>query len=375
VRAGTRGRGDAVLRHGRMTARVGLVGCGDISGVYARNAHAYDSFEIAGCASRTAAHAQAFAAEHDLVATTVDDLLADPSVDIVLNLTPVAAHVEVTRAALAAGKHVYTEKPLAPTVAAARALVDDATRRGLRLACAPDIFLSGGFQLGRRLLDEGAIGDPLAVSAAMVTSGPEERHPNPDIFYVEGGGPMLDVGPYYLGAIAALLGPVRRVTAFASTRDHERVVAAGPRAGERFPVLVATHVVAALELESGVTADFVTSWEAPGQYVCDFAVHGTEGTLQLPDPNWFGGEVKIRHGLGAWEDVPYVSPGASDARGPGLDDFARAIAADRPHRASAELGLHVLDVAECALRSAAEGRAIDVASRCERPAPAVGSAA
>jgi predicted dehydrogenase len=344
-----------------VTLRVGLVGCGDVSASYVENARAYSSYEIVACAARDRARAAAFGARHGLVATTPEELFASDDVDAVLNLTPVAAHAEVTAAAIAAGKHVYSEKPLARTAEEATALVAAAERKGVRLACAPDVFLGSAYRKARALLDDGTIGDPLAVEAAMLEGGPEERHPNADIFYGPGAGPLLDMGPYYLGAIVALLGPVRNVSAFASTRRSERSIATGPRAGERFAVETPTHVSVLLELESGVTGALTTSYDAPGQYVCNLAVHGTNGSLALPDPNWHGGPLRIRHGLGEWTEVAYESRGAADFRAPGLDDLAQAIADHRPHRASAELALHVLDVATSALRAAAERATVEVA--------------
>jgi len=350
-------------------ARVGIVGCGVISRHYAENATAFESFDVVACADVDPAPAGALAAEHGLAVATVDELIADPSIDVVLNLTPPAAHAAVLRPALAAGKHVYTEKPLAATVAEAEELLAEAELRGLRIGCAPDTFLSGAYQAARTLIDRGALGEPLSVSAAMLIGGPESWHPNADIFFRDGGGPMLDMGPYYLTAIAALLGPFRRVAGFAATRTRERVFGVGPRAGERFSVAIPTHAAAAMELGSGVTANLVASFEAPGQYVCDLQIHGTEGTLALPDPNAFTGPLRIRRAREGWQEVPFSSRGPQDARGIGLGEMVEAISAGRPHRASGRLALHVLDVATSVLRAAVEGRTIDVVTRCDRLEP------
>jgi predicted dehydrogenase len=343
-------------------ASVGIVGCGVISRRYAKNAAEFSTFEIVSCADLDPARAEALAAEHGLAVATVDGLIADPDVDVVLNLTPAGAHAAVTRAALAAGKHVYSEKPLAVSAAEAGELVLEAERRGLRLGCAPDTFLSGAYETARRLLDEGAIGAPLAVSAAMLAGGQETWHPDPDIFFVDGAGPLLDMGPYYLTAIVALLGPVRRVAGFASTRVLEREIAFGPRIGERFVASTPTHTALVLELESGVTANLVASFEAPGQYVCDFEIHGTDGALALPDPNSFDGPVRLRRGTGEWEAVP-LPPGGQDARGIGLHEMLESLEEGRPHRASGELAHHVVDVARSGLLAAAEGRTVEVVSR------------
>jgi predicted dehydrogenase len=304
------------------------------------------------CAARDAGHAQAFARAHDLAACTVDELLAHTDVDAVLNLTPVDAHYALSSRALEAGKHVYSEKALAATVDEARRLVALADAAGLRLACAPDVVLGPAYARVRELLPR--IGEPRAIKAAFLEGGPEERHPNPDIFYGPRSGPLLDMGPYYVTAIVALFGPVRRVGGIQSTRRAERVIARGPRAGERFAVQTPTHVAAILELESGATADLVTSYEAPGQYIARLAVAGTNGVIELPDPNWHGGSIVVGG------DRIDVASTRADFRGPGVDDLARAIDEDRPHRASGELALHVLEVLTAIGAAAADGMVRDV---------------
>jgi predicted dehydrogenase len=348
--------------------RVGVVGCGVISRHYAEKAREFESFDLVACADVMREAAEALAGEFALAAATVDELLADPSVDIVLNLTTPVAHAEVTRAALAAGKHVYSEKPLGTSAAEAAELLAEAARRGLRLGCAPDIFLGGAYQAARALVDDGAIGTPLAAGAEMVAGGFERWHPNPDIFVAEGAGPLLDMGPYYLTAFVALLGPITRVAGFASTRVRERDIRIGPRAGERFTAATPTHTTATLELEGGVTATLVASFEAPGHYVSQLALYGSEAVLALPDPNHFGGVVRLKRGR-EWEEVPYTDRGAREARGLGLHDLVEAIAAERAHRASAELGLHVVDAGRSILRAAAEGRTVELETRPDRPEP------
>lgn len=349
--------------------KVGIVGCGVISRHYAQNARAFDSFEVVACADVDRAAAESLAAEHDLAVMTVDELIADRAVEIVLNLTPPAVHGAVIRQALAAGKHVYSEKPLATTTAEAGQLVVLAREKGVRLACAPDVFLGGAYQAARALLDEGTIGQPLSVNAAMLVGSQASWHPNPDIFFADGAGPLLDMGPYYLSAIVALLGPVRHAAGFASTLVVEREIEIGPRAGEWFAAETPTHTAALLELDGGVTANLVASFEARGLYVCDLEIHGSEGVLALPDPNAFDGPVRLRHLREEWQDVPFASRGDQDARGIGLHDLVEAIAADRPHRASAELAHHVVDVARTVLAAAGEGRTLAVATTTERPEP------
>ncbi len=350
-----------------MPARVGIVGCGVISDHYAKNAAAFPSFEFVACADLSRPSAEKLAADHGLECVSVDELIADPAIDIVLNITPPVAHFEITRQALAAGKHVYSEKPLALTVADAGELVGEAARNGARLGCAPDTFLSGAFQAARAAIDSGLIGEPLSVSAAMLGGGQTKWHPNPDIFFADGAGPLLDVGPYYLTAIAALLGPVSRVAGFASIRVAEREIEIGLRAGERFTATTPTHVSASLELASGATANLVTSFEAPGAPVAELVIYGSEGVLTLPDPNTFVGPLRLRVGREESRDLPFVSRGTQDARGIGLHDLVEAIAAGRPHRASAELACHVVDVARTILASAEAGRSLDISTTADRP--------
>jgi predicted dehydrogenase len=349
--------------------RVGVMGCGVISRAYVENAGAFDSYEIVACADLDRAQAKALGKASGLAVVSVDELIADPSIDVILNLTPPLVHAAVTRGALAAGKHVYTEKPLATDAPEAAELAREAARLGLRIGCAPDIFLGSAYQAGRSAIDEGAIGQPLSVSAAMLVGGQETWHPNPDIFYADGAGPLFDMGPYYLTAIVALLGRIESVAGFASTRTLERTIEIGPRTGERFTATTPTHTTAAMQLASGVTANLVASFEARNQYICDVAIHGSEGVLVLPDPNAFGRSVRLKRGRGGWEELPYASRGGADARGIGLHDMVEAIAAGQPHRASGRLGAHIVEVARGILTSAEEGRIVAIESSVDQPLP------
>ncbi len=342
-------------------ARVGLVGCGIIGKRYAQGARAFDSFEITACSDLDPAAARALAAEQGIEAVSPDELFAEPSVDVILNLTPPAAHASILLRGLAAGKHVYTEKPLAASVAEAAEVLAEAEQRGLRVGCAPDTFLGSAYQAGQRLIEEGAIGEPLSATALMLFGAPEAWHPNADMFYRAGGGPLLDIAPYPLTAIAALLGPVAAATGFATTPVSERTLAVGPRLGEQFAVEVPTLVTAALRLERGPFATLTTSFEASGQYETALVINGTEGSLSFPDPNDFGGDVELRRGRDDRTPVAYESLGDRDTRGLGLHELLEAMAAGRPHRASGELALHVLEIADAVLRSAAEGRTVPIA--------------
>jgi predicted dehydrogenase len=348
--------------------KVGVIGCGVISRQYVENAPAFDSFELVACADLDPAQSIALSKASGLRTATVESLIADDEIEMILNLTPAHVHASVSAAALRAGKHVYTEKPIAIGLDDSLALVREAERQGLRVGCAPDIFLGSAYQAGRAAIDAGAIGEPLSVSAAMLAGGQESWHPNPDIFYVDGAGPLFDMGPYYLTAIVTLLGPVARVSGFASTRPHDRTIRIGPRTGERFTASTPTHTTSVMELESGVLANLVASFEAAGQYICDLTIHGTEGVLVLPDPNAFAGPVRLARGRGGFEELAYTPLGARDARGIGLHDMVEAIAEDRPHRASGLLGAHVVEIVRGILQAAEQGRAVEIGSRVPRPA-------
>jgi predicted dehydrogenase len=349
---------------------VAVVGCGVIARTYAQGAAAFDSFELVACADSVRDRAAAFAEANELRAADLDELLVDPDVDIVLNLTPAGAHSKIVRAALDAGKHVYTEKPLATTVEDARRLVAEAAARGLRLGCAPDTFLGSAYETGRALLETGAIGVPLGATATFLVGGAETWHPDADAFFRPGAGPMLDIGPYYLTALISLLGPFAEATGFVSMPTEERTIAVGPRTGESFRVEVPTHVVGLLRMESGASVSFTVGFESRGQYESSLVVHGTDGSLELPDANAFGGDVRIRRAGGEWESVPYATLGARETRGLGLHDMALALQEGREHRASGALALHVLDTAAAVLAGAEEGRTVAVSPLAAELAPA-----
>ncbi len=350
--------------------RVGLVGCGIIARTYAEGAAAFDSFELVACSDLDERRAAAFAEEHELRAASFEELLADQRVDAILNLTPAGAHARLVRAALEAGKHVYTEKPLAVTVGDARGLVAEAAARGVRLGSAPDTFLGSAYETGRRLIEAGDIGEPLGATATFLVGGAETWHPDGDAFFRPGAGPMLDLGPYYLTALVSLLGPFAEAAGFAVQPTEERTLAVGPRAGERFRVEVPTHVASLLRLESGGLVTFTVGFESRGQYESSLVVHGSEGSLALPDANAFLGDVRIRPAAGEWTSVRYASLGKRETRGLGLHDLAASLAAGREHRASGALALHVLETATAVLTAAEEGRTVEIAPLEAELAPA-----
>jgi predicted dehydrogenase len=357
--------------HPSDTLRIGLVGAGQISGAYLRTLPRLPGLALTKVADLDADRARAVAAQAPgATAVTPEQLYAADDVDVVLNLTIPLAHADVALAALAAGKHVYGEKPLAATADQARTILTAADAAGLRVGCAPDTVLGTGVQTARASLDAGAIGRPVAATAFMTTPSHERWHPAPEFYYLPGGGPLLDMGPYYLTALVTLLGPVRRVTGMTAMPRGTRVVGSGPRAGTTFPVEVDTHVTGVLEHASGVLSTLMMSFDVWHAQLPRIEVYGTEGSLSVPDPNGFDGIVRIgRAGDDGWSDLPEGGGYPNASRGYGLADMARAIAAGTAHRAGGDLAYHVLDVMESLLAAAHAGLAVDVTSTCERPAP------
>jgi predicted dehydrogenase len=348
-----------------------VIGCGNISHAYAEKLRVLPDLELVACADLDTARAQDYATRHDVpLVLTPEMLLEHPDVDVVLNLTVPVAHAGVTRAALQAGKHAYSEKPLALDYADGRALVDLAGGQGLRLGCAPDTFLGAGLQTCRALIDAGAIGTPLAANAFFQGSGPESWHPNPEFFYQRGAGPLFDVGVYYLTALVALLGPVTRITGSARISRPRRLVTSQPLAGTWVDVEVPTHVASVMDHASGPVSTLVSSFDVQATRYRFIEIYGTEATLSVPDPNTFGGPVQIRrNGDTDWTDMPLTHANAAQSRGIGLADMVRAERIGRPHRASGDLALHVLELMEKTIASSDSGLHQVVESRCERPAP------
>jgi predicted dehydrogenase len=299
---------------------------------------------------------------------TLEEALGRDDVELIVNLTVPAAHAEVASAALAAGKHVFNEKPMASDLASARALIAQAEAAGLRLGCAPDTFLGPGLQTARRLLDAGCIGTPLTASAVMQYAGPHLWHPNPDFLYQPGAGPLFDMGPYYLTALTQVFGPIVRVAARGGSAAPTRVIGAGPRAGEEIPVEVPTYVAALYDFESSGVAQATFSFDSPLRRMGVVEIAGTEATLVVPDPNDFTGEIHINRGGPEWESVP--AAGDRVGRGIGVVDMARAIRADAPHRATGSLGRHVLDAMLATATSIETAAFVSVTSRFE-PVPAL----
>ncbi len=349
---------------------VGVIGCGVISGAYLKAAKAFPILDIRGLADMVPAAAEARAQEFGLKAVSVDAVLADPSVEIILNLTIPKAHVELGLRALDAGKHVYSEKPLAIAFKDGRKLMECAARKRLRVGSAPDTFLGGAHQTCRKLIDSGKIGTPVGGTAYFMCPGHERWHPAPDFYYQAGGGPVLDMAPYYLTDLVNLLGPVARVSAMTSMPKKERTITSLPRRGQKIPVQVATHAAGILEFASGALVQVSMSFDVAAHRHLPIEIYGSEGTLVVPDPNGFGGEIEFARAKDKWVKLKSEFPyGDANYRSIGLADMAHAIRTNRPHRASGALALHVLEVMEAFDRSAKAGKAIPIATGSERPAP------
>jgi predicted dehydrogenase len=355
---------------GLIKTKIGVIGCGNISGAYFKAGKALENLEIAACADLDVGRAKAKAMEHSIPkALSPEALLADPEVDIVVNLTIPHAHASVALAALNAGKHVYNEKPLAVSREDGRKMVDLAKAQGLRLGCAPDTFLGAGIQTCRKLIDDGWIGEPIGATAFMTCHGHESWHPDPDFYYQLGGGPMFDMGPYYLTALVNLMGPVKRVTGSARVTFPERLITSKPKAGTKIQVKVPTHVAGILDFASGAVGTILTSFDVWHAELPRIEIYGTEGTLSVPDPNSFGGPVRVRRADAKdWSPVPLTHSYADNSRGLGVADMASAISSRRPHRANGDLAFHVLDIMHAFHDASRDGKHQELGSTCVRPA-------
>ena len=351
--------------------KVGVVGCGNISQIYFTNLKTYPEIELVAAADIDLDRARMRAEEFGLPkAYTVDQLMADPEIEIVVNLTIPKAHATVCLQALEAGKHVYVEKPLAVTREEGKRVLELAASKGLRVASAPETFLGGGIQTCRKLIDDGAIGQPISISGFMMGGGPEGWHPDPEFFYEVGGGPMFDMGPYYLTAYITLLGPIRRVTGSAVISYPERTITSEKKNGKVMKVETPTHIAGVLDFASGAVGTLITSFDAKGgTSLPKIEVHGSAGSLLVPDPNMFGGTVKLRRAGGEWEEVALTHGNTDNNRGIGVADMARAIRDGGLHRANGTMAYHVLEAMHGFHDASAEGKHYVMESTCERPEP------
>jgi predicted dehydrogenase len=365
---------------------LGIVGCGNVSTTYFSLAPLFRGIEIRACADLVPAVAAASAKQYGVRADTVDGLLAADDVDIVVNLTIPAAHHEVSRRALDAGKHVYSEKPFVLSLKDGLDLQKRAARRKLRIGSAPDTFLGGAHQRARNLIDSGQLGKITGGACFVMSHGMEDWHPNPDFFFQPGAGPILDVGPYYIANLIQLIGPVTRVVALAATPRTFRLIGSGPRKGERVPVGTPTTIHAVLEFTGGAVVTLAASWDVWSHGHAPIELYGEDGTLFVPDPNFFGGDVRLTRGdrpvkrLPAWKHPFSVANfkrrnGTIDAnyRSAGLADMAQSILERRPHRCALDLSLHAIDVMTGILKSAETGKFVAMQTTCARP-PALGPA-
>lgn len=351
--------------------KAGLIGCGNISDAYLKNAAVFQHLRIVSCADIREDAAREKAEKYGLRHQSVEELLADPEIELVLNLTTPQSHTEIDRKALTAGKHIYSEKPFGLDTASAREVLALAERKHLRTGCAPDTFLGGGHQTCRALLDSGLIGKVVAGTAFMLCHGHEAWHPNPGFYYLRGGGPLFDMGPYYLTALVNLLGPVKKVVSV-NTRSTDLRRGIKVNENRTFPVEVDTHVTAILEFVSGAVITLITSFDVwKHSDYRDIELYGTEGSLHLPDPNCFSGPIRFfKARLSAdWAPADNLFPYNDNMRGIGLADLAAGIERNRPHRCSGKLAFHVLETMCAILKAGEEERAVMLESSCERPEP------
>ena len=351
-----------------VSTQVGIIGCGKISDAYFTGIRRYAGLEIVACADLDVGRAREKARANGVPkGCSVDELLADPEIQMVVNLTVPQAHVVINERILHAGKHAYTEKPFSLNSAESAAVLALAASKERRIGSAPDTFLGGGIQTCRKLIDEGAIGVPIAATAFMIGRGPESWHPSPAFYYQKGGGPMMDMGPYYITALVNLLGPISRVSGSARTTFPQRIITSQPLAGTKVEVEVPTHYSGTMDFTSGVVATMVMSFDVYPYPFPPIVVFGTEGTLQVPDPNTFGGEVRLSRKGG---DYTQIEPTHSTdrGRGTGLVDMAYALRSGRAHRANGVLAHHVVEAMEAFERASREERYVHLTSTCERPA-------
>lgn len=349
--------------------RIGIIGCGVISEIYLKNLKQFPMIEITACADLITEKAIERARQFDIPrAVSVEELLNDDQTELVLNLTIPKAHTEIAKAALNQGKNFYTEKPLAADIEDAKEILALAKSKNLKIGCAPDTFLGGAMQTCRKLIDDGWIGRPIAATAFFMGRGPENWHPNPDFFYQSGAGPVFDMGPYYLTALVSLLGPVQYVNTMAQITHPVRTITSKPHYGEKINVKVPTHVTGILNFECGVIATTIISFDIMGSGLPHIEIYGTDGTLSIPDPNFFGGPIRIKKpGSEEWREIPFLFEYTDNWRGIGLVDMANALRSGRPHRANGEVGYHVLEIMNALSQISPNGIQVPIHSRCERP--------
>lgn len=363
------------------TLGVGIIGCGNISAAYMKLSPLFRGIEVRACADVNPEAAKARAEEFKLRQETVDGLLASDDIDIIVNLTIPSAHYEISRRAIEAGKHVYSEKPFVLSVEEGQALAKAAEEKGVRVGSAPDTFLGGAHQLARHIVDSGQIGKIVSGTCHVMSHGMEHWHPNPDFFFLPGAGPVLDVGPYYVTNLIQLIGPVKRVGALSSIPAKERTILSEPRKGEKIPVETPTTIHAVMEFESGAIITLGASWDVWHHKHSNMELYGEKGSLHVPDPNFFGGDLAVTEEGNVLDELPdwphpFAVPNQgleegrplANYRAAGLADMAQAIMEGRPHRCSLEMSLHAIDVMTSILKSGETGSFVTLQTTCERPA-------
>ena len=351
--------------------KVGLVGSGFISGIYLKNSKVFKSFDVVACADLLIERAQGRAEEYGVPKVcSTEEIMVDPEIEIVLNLTTPDGHHKVAKQAIEAGKSVYNEKPLSIDLADGKELVDLARENKVLIGGAPDTFLGGGIQTCRKIIDDGWIGKPVAVTAFMTCPGHESWHPDPEFYYKKGGGPMFDMGPYYLTTLVNLVGPIRQVKASTKITFDERTITSEPRNGTKIKVDVPTHVAGIMDFHNQATGVIITSFDVWSAQLPRIEVYGTHGSLSLPDPNTFGGPVQVYlPDDKEWKDVHLTHGYTSNSRGLGVADMAYALRSGRPHRANGDLTYHVLEAMHAFHEASDSERTVKMLSTVERPAP------
>lgn len=345
--------------------KAGIIGCGNISAIYLENLKNSPVIEVVAVADLIRERAQERADEFNIANVyNVDELLQDEDIELVLNLTIPGSHAMTDLAALEAGKHVYAEKPLAISLEDGRKVIELAEEKGLYVGSAPDTFLGSGIQTARRAIEDGLIGKPVAATAFFMGGGPEAWHPNPEFFYTVGGGPMFDMGPYYLTALIKLLGPIRRISASAGIQIADRKIGSGPKEGTSLQVETPTHLSGTIDFEQGAIATMIASFDIRGgSDLPRIEIYGTEGVLSVPDPNFFNGDVKLRRpGKDEWEVLPPAFESGHNERGIGVTEMVESIRDGREHQASGKLAYHVLEAMHAFQRSSLEGKHIALES-------------
>lgn len=354
------------------TINIGIIGCGNISSTYFKNIPKFKHLSLVACADLDVERARIQADKFGVSkAYIVQEILADPEIDLIINLTIPAVHAKVCIQVLEAGKHVYVEKPLAVTREEAQEILDVANKHNLLVGNAPDTFLGGGIQTALDLIQNEEIGTPIGASAFMIGRGHENWHPDPAFYYKQGGGPMFDMGPYYLTALITLLGPINRISGSVRASYPDRTILSEPKAGEKVTVDIPTHIAGTIDFASGAIGSITTSFDAfGGSSLPPIEIYGSKGTILVPDPNTFGGSVQLRKvDETDFVDIPLTHQFTDDARGVGVADMAASLIKNRTHRANGQLGFHVLEAMHGFHDASDSGKYYEMTSTCETPSP------